>query len=115
MLAKGLICTITPDKVPHDDYIFATEVAGSEIIAEAKRQVKAGASTDLLAKAQKKVNNIRSDIANILSKVRIPKENIDKQDKENIKRLTKNEHILILPADKSKATMVMDKGNTIAN
>ena len=58
---------------------------------------------------QKRVDNIRSDIANILSKARISKDNIDKQDRDNIKHLTKNEDILILPADKGKAAVVMDK------
>ena len=42
LLAKGLNFAITQDKVPHDDYIHVTELAGSEIIMEAKRQVKAG-------------------------------------------------------------------------
>ena len=93
-----------------EEYILVTEMAGSEIIAEANKHVKAGASMDVLANAQKRLDNIRSDIANILSKARIPKDNIDKQDRENIKHLTTNEDILILPADKGKAAVVMDKG-----
>ena len=78
LLAKGLNFAKTLDKVPHDEYILATEVAGSEIIAEANKQVKAGASTEVLAKAQKRVDSIRSDIANILSKTRLTNDNIDK-------------------------------------
>ena len=54
MLAKGLNFAITPDKFLHDDYILMGELIVSEIIMEANRQVKAGASTDLLAKAQKR-------------------------------------------------------------
>ena len=38
------------------------------------------ASMNLFSKAEKRVDNIRSDIVNILSKARIGKENIDKQD-----------------------------------
>ena len=40
MLAKGLNCALTPDKVPHDEYILAMELAGSEIIANANQQIK---------------------------------------------------------------------------
>ena len=60
-------------------------MAGREIIVEAKKQVKAGASTDVLAKAQKRADIIRSNIANIFSKEHIPRDNIDKQDRNNIK------------------------------
>ena len=67
----------------------------------------------MLVKSQKKVDNIKSNIANILSKARIPKQNIDKQDRANIKCLTKNEDILILLANKVKAAVVMVKENSI--
>ena len=51
LLAKGLNFAITPEKVLHDEYILATQMAGSKITMEANKQVKAGASTGVLAKA----------------------------------------------------------------
>ena len=37
LLAKGLNFAITPDKIPHNDYIFAMELVGSEIMSEANK------------------------------------------------------------------------------
>ena len=45
---------------------------------ETNEWVRVGAPKEVLVNTQKKVDNIRSDIANVLSKARIPKQNIDK-------------------------------------
>ena len=81
----------------------------SEIILEVNKLVKESALKEMLVTAQTKVDNIRTAIANILSKAKIPKQNIDKQDRENVKHLAKNEDILTLPAGKANAAMVMEK------
>lgn len=44
-----------------------------------------------------------------MSKATIPKQNTNSPDRESIMRLVKNEDILILSADKGKATVIMDK------
>ena len=87
-MAKGFNLAITPDKVPHNDYILATKLADRDIISMANK-VKAGAPKELLVKAQMKVDNVTTDIANVLSKARVPKQNIDKQDREYIQHLAK--------------------------
>ena len=61
--------------------------------------MNAGASKNILVQAQKKVDTIRSEVANVLCKARLPKQNINKEDRKCIKNLTKDKDILILPAD----------------
>ena len=62
-----------------------------------------------MAEAQKKVDTIRLYIASVLSKARLPKQNINNEDRSIIKNLAKDKDILILPADKGKAVVLMDK------
>ena len=55
-------------------------------------------------------NTLRSEVVNILIKARPLKQNIGKGDRSLLKSLAKNDkNILILPADKGKATVIMDK------
>ena len=55
-----------------------------------------------------KAEFLRSDISNILSKARPPKQNISKEERGHIRSLAKRKDLLILPADKGKAAVIMD-------
>ena len=89
MRAKGLNFAISPDKIPHDEFIVATETAA-------------------LSLPPTKADSLRSDIANILSKAFPPKQNFSKEDRVHIRSLAKRKDLVILPADKGKAAVVMD-------
>ncbi|XP_066289685.1 uncharacterized protein [Branchiostoma lanceolatum] len=52
---------------------------------------------------------LRSEVAGILRTVKPPKSNITKQEREALKELRKDKNVLILPADKGKATVLMDR------
>ena len=89
LLAKGLNFSPSPTKIPYDEYIIATE------------------------KACRKLNNneatvLRSEMAGLLRNVKPPKSNITKDERKAIQELKKEESILILPADKGKATVIID-------
>ena len=89
VLAKGLNFAVSPDKIPHDEFIVATE-------------------TTALSLPPAKAESLRSDIANILCKARHPKQNISKEDRVHIRSLAKRKVLLIFPADKGKVVVVMD-------
>ena len=92
---------ITPDKIPHEDYIVAPELAVKSLISSAPQQL----IQEMLSMAY----TLRSEVVNILTKQRPPKQNIGKENRSLLKNLAKNKDILILQADKGKATVVMDK------
>ncbi len=90
VLAKGLNFALTPEKVPIDDYVVATEQACG-FLPERER------------------DELRSKVCGITGNVKVPKPNISKEEKTALKALKKQETIMILPADMGKATVVMDK------
>ncbi|XP_072048537.1 uncharacterized protein [Amphiura filiformis] len=89
VLAKGLNFAPSPNKIPYDEYIVATELACYKLL-------------------QNEVTVLRSEMANTLRSAKPMKSNISKEERQAIFDLKKDESILILPADKGKATVVMD-------
>ena len=89
LLAKGLNFSPSPGKIPYEDYIIATE--------KACRKLPSNEATVL-----------RSEMAGLLRNVKPPKPNITKDERKAIQELKKEESILILPADKGKATVIID-------
>ena len=87
MLGKGLNYAPTPDKIPVEEYIVATELA-----------------------CQKLPNNeamvLRSEMAGVLRNAKPPKSNITREERKALQDLKKEESVLILPADKGKATVL---------
>ena len=68
VLANGLNYDITPDKMPHEDYIAATELAVKSLISSAPQH--------LIQETQSMANTLRSEVMNILTKARPQKQNI---------------------------------------
>ncbi|XP_014679428.1 PREDICTED: uncharacterized protein LOC106819296, partial [Priapulus caudatus] len=90
VLAKGLNYAITPNKIPTEEFIVATEQACHSMpTAEAE--------------------DLRMKIAHTMGMAKLPKPNITKEEKSAIFKLKREPSIMILPADKGKATVVVDK------
>ena len=54
-------------------------------------------------------DNIRSRIVSTIQSASIPESNLTKDEQQALKRLKNDENIVILPADKGRVTVVMDK------
>ena len=90
VLRKGLNFAATPPKLPVDDIIVATEEACNKIL-------------DPVVAA-----SLRSEVTKIISKNKIIKQNITKDDRSALHSLSSNKEILVLPADKGRVTVLMD-------
>ena len=56
---------------------------------------------------------MRSEITEILDKAEQPKSNLSKEERQAMKNLKEDESIVIVPADKGKCLVVMDKDEYI--
>jgi hypothetical protein len=90
ILAKGLNFAPSPEIIPMNDFIVATEKA-----------------TWLLPPHE--ADQLRCEVTGLLNTARPPKSNITKGQRKAVKTLQKEKSIYILPADKGKATVVVDK------
>ena len=76
---------------------------------------------DLVAKIETKLtgmtteeaDTIRADLSSIIRKAKSPERNITRKQSTSLKSLQQNENIIILPADKRRATVVLDKEDYI--
>ena len=91
LLGHGLGFAMTPDKIPYEDYIVLTE--------EATTKIKDPVAQDLL----------RNEAMGLLRAAKPMKQNLTKGERQALKELKANDSLIILPADKGKATVVMDK------
>ena len=89
VLAKGGNFAVTPNSVPLEDIISSIEAAITSL-------------PDSVAE------EIRTESSRILKKAKSPKCNISYSEKKAIKELNAMNNILILPADKGSATVVME-------
>ena len=90
VLARGLNFAISPDKVPVEDFIVATESACQKLPAEQRPALRAA-------------------MAGVLHSAKPPKPNISKEKKQALAVLAKEKDILILPADKGRCTVLLNK------
>ena len=93
VLSYGLKHSVTPKRIP-------TESIVSSVEAVLSRQ------RDLSESAK---DNIRSRIASTVQSASIPDNNLTKDEQQALKRLKNVNDIVILPADKGRVTVVMDK------
>ena len=89
LLAKGLNFAVTPDKIPVNEFILATEQATWKL-------------------PQEEGDTLRAEITGLLKSAKLPPSNLCKEERKAVKELGKDKSILILPADKGKATVVID-------
>ena len=93
VLSYGLKHSVTRKRIP-------TESIVSSIEAVLSRQ------RDISESAK---DNIRSRIASTVQSASIPDNNLTKDEQQALKRLKNDNNIVILPADKGRVTVVMDK------
>ncbi|KAK5638774.1 hypothetical protein RI129_013069 [Pyrocoelia pectoralis] len=89
ILQKGFNFAITPKRIPVENIITNVEIA-------------------LTTVEQPIADEIRLDIANILKKARPPAQNVTKRELIALKELKNNNDVLILPADKGNATVIVN-------
>ena len=90
VLALGLNYAVAPKQVPYQEIIVATEATARQLDAESAK-------------------TLRVRVSDALRTARPPQSNLDKGMKKALKDLKKDEEIVILPADKGNATVVMDR------
>ena len=90
VLAKGAGFALVPSKIPYNDYIIDTEKVAK-----------------LLDKGQ--ADALRAEITEILIEAKKPKQNLTKAQSKALNTLKKDDSIVILPADKGKCLVVMDR------
>ena len=93
VLSYGLKHSVTPKRIP-------TEAIVSSVEAILSRQRELSESAK---------DNIRSRIASTIQSASLPDSNLTKDERQALKRLKTDENIVILPADKGRVTVVMDK------
>ncbi|XP_072041086.1 uncharacterized protein [Amphiura filiformis] len=90
VLSKGLNYAISPPEICAEEFVLATELACKHLPLADGIQ-------------------LRAKIASTLNSSKVPEQNITKDERKAIKDLKKAENIIILPADKGKSTVVLDK------
>ncbi|XP_072020328.1 uncharacterized protein [Amphiura filiformis] len=90
VLTKGLNYAISPPKIPAEEFVLATELAWKHLPLADGIQ-------------------LRAKIASTLKSSKVPEQNVTKEERKAIKDLKKAEDIIILPADKGKSTVVLDR------
>lgn len=91
LLKKGLNFAVTPSTIPIHEYITGIETACKHIDND---------------KGDK--DRLQTECANILKRAKLPKHNISKSERDGIKSLQDNRDIMILPADKGRATVILN-------
>ncbi|XP_072041057.1 uncharacterized protein [Amphiura filiformis] len=90
VLSKGLNFAISTPEIYAEEFVLATELACTHLPQDDRIQ-------------------LRGKIASTLKSSKVPEQNITKEERKAIKDLKKVEDIIILPADKGKSTVVLDK------
>ena len=90
LLRKGGGFAITPTELPNIDYITATEQACRNL-------------------AKGEANCLRAEMIEEMNKAKIPKSNLSKDERKAMKTLKDDKNIMILPADKGKCLVIMDR------
>jgi hypothetical protein len=92
VLSKGLNYAIAPNRIPY-------------------KKIICGVESSILHLSKESAEIIRQDTTSILRKAKPPAPNISKEEIAALKELKENTSIVIVPADKGNATVVMDEEN----
>lgn len=90
VLALGLNYAIAPTSIPYGDIIASTEATAKNLNAS-------------------DADRLRHNVSKALHKAKLPKMNLNREMLRAVKGLRRFEDIVILPADKGNATVVMDR------
>ncbi|XP_072398131.1 uncharacterized protein [Diabrotica undecimpunctata] len=89
VLSKGFNFAVAPARIPVENIISEVESSITNIPPET-------------------AEIIRQDVSQILRTAKPPKRNLTREEKEALRDLQKNKEIIVLPADKGNATVVMN-------
>ena len=92
VLKRGLNFAVTPSKIPVVDMIVGIETACKYINPNSEE-----------------ATTLRTECTRILKSAKPPKSNISKEELQALSSLKQDSSIIILPADKGRSTVVMDK------
>lgn len=95
LLSKGAGFAISPNQIPYDDFVVATEQACKYISNPGQKAA------------------LRAELTELLSKQKAPPSNLTKAEQQALNNLMKDNDIVIAQADKGKALVVMDKSDYI--
>ena len=90
VLALGMSFAIAPSRIPHEEIIAATEALSQRLDQQTK-------------------DTLRLKIGGALQSAKPPKPNLSPRQYRALMDLSKDEDIIIVPADKGKATVVLSK------
>ena len=96
ILKKGLNFAVTPSSLPVEDYVIGIESACRYLGPESKA-----------------AETLRSDCVRIIKNAPPPKSNISKESRKALSDLAKDDSITILPADKGRSVVVLDKDDYV--
>ena len=82
---------MTPKRIPTEAIVFSVEAPRQRELSESAK------------------DSIRSRIASTIQSASLPDSNLTKDERQALKRLKTDENIVILPADKGRVAVVMDK------
>ena len=89
LLKKGLNFAVTPGNIPATEIIAKVEAAVRQLDAE-------------------QADTVRRAVNGILQQAEPPEPNITKEMRDALKNLKEDESIMVLPADKGRASVLMD-------
>ena len=89
-ISPGPLCAVSPPDVCAEEFVLATELACKNL-------------------PQADGIQLRAKVASVLTSSKPPKQNVTKEERQAIKDLQKADDIIILPADKGKSTVILDK------
>ncbi|XP_066263270.1 uncharacterized protein [Branchiostoma lanceolatum] len=92
LLGKGLNFALTVTKIPTDDLIICTEQA-----------------CRILKEDSADADELRAKTVDMIKKAKLPPSNISHEEKEALSDLRQDKTVIILPADKGRATVVMNR------
>ena len=90
VLALGLNYAVTPKSIPTHNIIAATEATAKQLDTTTAEKLRAG-------------------VSNVLQSSKAPRSNLPSHLRKATKELREDRDIVILPADKGNATVVMDR------
>ncbi|XP_066267585.1 uncharacterized protein [Branchiostoma lanceolatum] len=92
----------------HDDGVQLQPASGMTGPVRMRRR-KIGRCRSFLPMMPCHLNRTASSSDCVMKTAKLPKSNITKQERDALKELRKDKNVLILPADKGKATVLMDR------
>lgn len=90
LLSKGMNFSVVPKRIPSTD-----------IVAKVEQAIKAFPKDE--------ADTIRAKVSLTIQNTKSPKDNLDKPERIALNELRKDDSIIILPADKGRATVILNK------